>query len=141
MVPCSYFCFSSHRLLLFLRHEGLGDFYPAPEERFIVDLLTYTLLFLLGFVLLSSFLTELSYLLGGMFPDIGTELAKRLKYVGILPCKGRLKGPRKDFEPDFDLSSSPSVEMEIPTLPEAFNNRASAVKGKENGEVNTVDTM
>lgn len=128
--------------VLFLHDIGLGDFYPAPEEMFIVDLLVYTLLFLLGFVLLSSFLTELSYLLGGLFPDTGTELAKRLKFVGILPCKGRLHGPRKDFESDMDFSSSSVFEPEIPALPTApFKNGLSADKGKENGELNTVETM
>jgi hypothetical protein len=117
MCPDPYFCTSSHRLLMCCFCDiGLGDFYIAPEEMFIGDLLVYTLLFLFGFVLLSSFLTELAYLLGGLFPDISTELAKRLKFVGILPCEGRLKGPRQSSVPDFALSNS--VEPEIPVLPE-----------------------
>ena len=116
--------------VLFLHGIGLGDFYPAPEVMFPSDLLVYTLLFLFGFVLLSSFLTEISYILGGIFPDLGSELAKRLKFVGILPCKGRLHGPRDDAYSDMDLSNSHAVEPEIPKLPEAANINSS-IAGKE----------
>jgi hypothetical protein len=127
--------------VLCLHDIGLGDLYPAPEVMFNADLLVYTLLFLLGFVLLSSFLTELVNLLSGIFPDIGTELGKRLKYVGILPCKGRLKGPRKDFD-SLDYSNSSLVEPEVPRVREApLNNGASAYKHKETFELSTVETM
>ena len=64
---------------------GLGDFYPTPALIFTSDLLMLTPGFLIGFVLLSSFLAELGNLLAQFRPDMSEELFKRLQYVGILP--------------------------------------------------------
>jgi len=72
---------------------GLGDFYPAPEVIFVTDLLAFSLSFLFGFVLLSTFLSELAQLFGQYFPDLSEELSYRLKYVGF--CRSGKKGWRK----------------------------------------------
>lgn len=78
---------------------GLGDFYPAPALIFTSDLLILTPGFLFGFVLLSTFLSELGQLLAQFSPDMSEELAKRLQYVGILPrflrCCLNLYGTRE----------------------------------------------
>ncbi|CAB9525393.1 expressed unknown protein [Seminavis robusta] len=105
---------------------GLGDFYPTPEVMFTSDILIFSLSFLLGFVLLSAFLTEMALSMGYFFPDLGEELAKRLKYVGISPFEGCLHGPRSDFDEaerpeDSPLSCQGSMlgkEPEVPALPE-----------------------
>ncbi|CAB9499763.1 Ion channel [Seminavis robusta] len=103
---------------------GLGDFYPNPEVMFISDLLFFSLSFLFGFVLISAFLTEMTLVYYS--PDLSEELAKRLKYVGVLPCKGWLHGQRSDFDEsrtheDADQLSNqgtPAKEPDIPGLPE-----------------------
>lgn len=78
---------------------GLGDFYPEPAVMFTNDLLILSLGFLIGFVLLSTFFTELGNLVGQNSPDMTNELAKRLQFVGILPrfcrCCLNLYGTRE----------------------------------------------
>ncbi|CAB9514665.1 expressed unknown protein [Seminavis robusta] len=60
---------------------GLGDFYVAPEILFASDLLGLWATFLIGFVFLSSCLTELSQLLGKNMPDLAGDLQRQLKYA------------------------------------------------------------
>jgi len=60
---------------------GFGDYYLQPEGLFISDLLGLWINFLIGFVLLSSFLTELSQLLGSVVPDVSAYLQRKLKYA------------------------------------------------------------
>ena len=74
---------------------GLGDFYQTPEVLFINDLLYYSLSYLFGFVLLSTFLTELGNLLALYVPDLSVELEKRLQHVGLIPIPGVLHGARR----------------------------------------------
>ena len=57
---------------------GLGDFFLQPEVIFVNDLLTFTLMFLTGFVFLATFLGKLQDLLIDYFPDHGSKLRKRL---------------------------------------------------------------
>ena len=57
---------------------GLGDFFLQPEVIFVDDLLTFTLMFLTGFVFLSTFLGKLHDLASAHFPDHGSKLRKRL---------------------------------------------------------------
>lgn len=57
---------------------GLGDFFLQPEVIFVDDLLTFTLMFLTGFVFMSTFLGKLLDLVRDYFPDHGTTLRKRL---------------------------------------------------------------
>lgn len=71
---------------------GLGDYHIPSEVLFSGDLVAYSLSYLFGFVLLSAFLTELSELVAENTPDVGKELAKRLKYVGV--SKFFLEGKR-----------------------------------------------
>lgn len=60
---------------------GFGDYYLRPEGLFVTDLLVLWIIFLIGFVLLSSFLTELSNLLGSLLPNLGEDLQHKLKYA------------------------------------------------------------
>ena len=60
---------------------GFGDFYLPPEGLFVGDLVGLWANFLIGFVFLSAFLTELSQLLGSVAPDLSGELQKNLKYA------------------------------------------------------------
>jgi hypothetical protein len=58
---------------------GLGDFYPSPEVLFFNDLLAFSFIFLIGFVLLSAFLGQFGAWIGEYFPDVGGKLTKKLK--------------------------------------------------------------
>jgi Ion channel len=73
---------------------GLGDYYLTPEVIYTVDLLYFSLSYLFGFVLLSTFLTELGNALAQYVPDVSEELGKRLQYVGPIPYL--LDGARLD---------------------------------------------
>lgn len=58
---------------------GLGDFYLSPEVIFLNDLLVFSFTFLMGFVLLSTFLGQFGGWIGEYFPDVGGRLTKKLK--------------------------------------------------------------
>lgn len=60
---------------------GFGDYYMQPEGLFVSDLLGLWGNFLVGFVLLSAFLTEISLLLGGWVPNLSDDLQQNLKYA------------------------------------------------------------
>lgn len=84
---------------------GLGDYFQTPEVLFINDLVQFSLSYLFGFVLLSTFLTELGNLLGQYIPDVGSELGKRLAHVGVAPVGGVLDGSRQPLDSAFDSES------------------------------------
>ena len=64
---------------------GLGDLFLQPEMIFLEDLFAFSLLFLTGFVLLSTFLSEFADLLGGMFPHAGEKLKERVRKTSPSP--------------------------------------------------------
>ena len=76
---------------------GFGDFYLYPEGLFISDLLGFWANFLVGFVFLSSFLTELSQLFSSVFPSLGDNLQRKLKYAydHKVPEDLHLRGSRR----------------------------------------------
>lgn len=57
---------------------GLGDFYLQPSVIFVDDLLIFTLMFLTGFVFLSTFLEKLRNLASAHCPDYAATLRQRL---------------------------------------------------------------
>jgi len=66
---------------------GLGDFYLDPEGIFLIDVLNYSLQFLVGFVLLSSFLGKFGGMLNGCAPNIGDRLPDSLANSYIFMCR------------------------------------------------------
>jgi len=86
---------------------GFGDFYLQPEGLFVSDLLGFWGTFLLGFVLLSSFLTELSNMLGSRIPNLGDHLRKQLKYAyGEGEAPEELHFGKQAVDDDMDASAS-----------------------------------
>jgi hypothetical protein len=63
---------------------GLGDFFLQPEVIFIPDLFRFSLLFLTGFVFLSTFLGLFGDLIGGFFPNAGEKLKERVSKAKIV---------------------------------------------------------
>jgi len=67
---------------------GLGDYYLEHGVIIGHDLLVWPLLFLFGFVLLSSFLTKIAEFLASFFPSDRPSFADRLAdaNVPLFPC-------------------------------------------------------
>lgn len=70
---------------------GLGDYYLEHGVIIGYDLLVWPLLFLFGFVLLSSFLTKVAEFLASFFPSDKPSFAERLAdaNVPLFPCLKR----------------------------------------------------
>ena len=65
---------------------GLGDYYLQPEVIFASDVLSFSLMYLIGFVLLSSFFSKFGELMTGLAPNLGTELPDNLTRTHFLWC-------------------------------------------------------
>jgi hypothetical protein len=63
---------------------GLGDFFLPPEQIFLPDLFRFSVLFLIGFVFLSTLLGLLGELIGGFIPNAGEKLKERVSKANIL---------------------------------------------------------
>ena len=76
---------------------GFGDYFLQPEGLFVSDLLGLWANFLVGFVFLSSFLTELSELFGSAVPSLSDNLQRKLKYAydHKVPDDLHLRGNRR----------------------------------------------
>lgn len=76
---------------------GFGDYFLQPEGLFVSDLLGLWANFLVGFVFLSAFLTELSQLFGSAFPSVSDNLQRKLKYAydHKVPDDLHLRGTRR----------------------------------------------
>lgn len=111
---------------------GLGDFYPVPEVIFISDLLIYSLTYLFGFVLLSTFLTELGNLLALYIPDISAELGKRLEHVGLIPIPGALDGSRKKHDSELQTDSAQDSALMSSKMQRAEQENSNSINGEEN---------
>jgi hypothetical protein len=57
---------------------GLGDFFLQPEVIFLPDVVNFSLLFLTGFVFISTFLDKLIALFGRYFPNVSEDLKARV---------------------------------------------------------------
>jgi len=66
---------------------GLGDFSIGTESFFLVDLLAWTMSFLTGFTLLSTFLGQIADLTNNIFPDSGNHLKERLLNTNVVGKK------------------------------------------------------
>jgi hypothetical protein len=73
---------------------GLGDFFLEPEIIFSGDVFSFSLLFLTGFVFISTFLTKFAEVLGFMFSDPGEMLKKRVTKTS--PTSMQMVGSEKD---------------------------------------------
>jgi hypothetical protein len=63
---------------------GLGDFFLQPEVMFLRDVFRFSLLFLTGFVFLSTFLGKFGDLLGDTFRDSTGTLKERVRKAHFL---------------------------------------------------------
>jgi len=92
---------------------GLGDYFLQPEVMFASDALTFSILFLIGFVLLSTFLKKLGDLLFAMLPKRQNSLKTRLKESNLIfwsrwPCFDT----QEEKETGGDDGSSQQVQQE-----------------------------
>ena len=65
---------------------GLGDYYLQPELIFASDTLKYSVLFLIGFVFLSTFFGKIAELLNLLLPKKHNSLPARLAATRVLAC-------------------------------------------------------
>jgi hypothetical protein len=73
---------------------GLGDFFLQPEIIFLDDVLRFSMLFLTGFVFISTFLGKFAEVLGFMFSDPGETLKTRVTKTS--PTSMQMAGSEKD---------------------------------------------
>jgi len=66
---------------------GLGDFSIGTESFFLSDLFSWTMSFLTGFTLLSTFLGQIVDLTNSIFPDSGNHLKERLLNTNVVGKK------------------------------------------------------
>ena len=67
---------------------GLGDYYLKPEVMFASDTLNFSLLFLVGFIFLSTFFSKIMEAIGSLVPCSDSGLKVRLKATPIFACWG-----------------------------------------------------
>ncbi|KAL3907376.1 MAG: hypothetical protein SGARI_003567 [Bacillariaceae sp.] len=96
---------------------GLGDYYLQPEIVFASDTLKYSVLFLIGFVFLSSFFGKIAATLAFIMPQQHNSLEYRLEKTRVLACwpwgwmpwEARIKKKREEEgleeDDDADLAS------------------------------------
>ena len=65
---------------------GLGDYYLQPEVLFAGDTLKYSVLFMIGFVFLSTFFGKIAEVLSAMIPQKHNSLPSRLAGTRLLAC-------------------------------------------------------
>jgi hypothetical protein len=92
---------------------GLGDFYPQPELIFASDALKLSLIFLVGFVFLSTFFNKIVDFIQSMLPDRENSLEARLKATRFLLCWPKVKGLIEEEEEDTGPVLSPEEQAQI----------------------------
>lgn len=99
---------------------GFGDYYLDHEVIQKRDLIVWPLLFLTGFVLLSSFLNKLSECILGWFPQDGPTLEENLENTDVpcLPTLGKnfLKSKKKRRKAEMLRSAGVSRKVLIAEL-------------------------
>lgn len=65
---------------------GLGDFYLQPELIFASDTMKYSVLYLIGFVFLSTFFGKIAETLAHLLPEKHNSLEARLAGTRVLAC-------------------------------------------------------
>jgi hypothetical protein len=63
---------------------GFGDFFLQPEVIFLPDLFRFSVLFLTGFVFLSTFLGLFGYFIAGCISDASGKLKERISKAKIM---------------------------------------------------------
>ena len=106
---------------------GLGDYYLQPELVFTSDALKYSVLFMIGFVFLSTFLNKLAEAIAWMLPQKHNSLEARLKATRVIACwkEGLLPW---EASPEKDHSESPLKPDELPPGIESPTKRIQELK-------------
>mmetsp|Transcript_17955 Transcript_17955/g.31472 ORF Transcript_17955/g.31472 Transcript_17955/m.31472 type:complete len:676 (-) Transcript_17955:6-2033(-) len=81
---------------------GLGDFYLQPEIVFASDTLKYSVLYMIGFVLLSTFFGKIAETLSYLQPTQHNSLEARLANTRVLACWPRGFMPWESDEDETD---------------------------------------
>mmetsp|Transcript_17193 Transcript_17193/g.49298 ORF Transcript_17193/g.49298 Transcript_17193/m.49298 type:complete len:645 (+) Transcript_17193:33-1967(+) len=121
---------------------GLGDYYLDHEVIQKRDLVAWPLLFLTGFVLLSSFLNKLSEWMMGWFPQNGPTLEENLENTDV-PCfpkleKNFLKSKKKKRKAEMLRSAGVSRKVLIAELDD-IEDEVEEMYGEEEGASSSND--
>jgi len=92
---------------------GLGDFYPQPEMVFASDALKLSLIFLVGFVFLSTFFNKIVEFIQSLLPARENSLEARLKATRFLLCWPKVKGLIVEEEEDTGPHLSPEEQAQV----------------------------
>jgi hypothetical protein len=90
---------------------GLGDFFLQPEIMFLRDVFRFSVLFLTGFVFLSTFLGKFGDLLGHTFSDSGGTLKERVRKAHLLSMQ-----PDDDDDDDDESEEGDNDRTNVETL-------------------------
>jgi len=108
---------------------GLGDFSIAPECFFLSDLFAWTLSFLMGFTLISTFLGQVADLANSLFPDSGMKLKERLLNTTLVGRKEVMY--KKENEKGIEKLEK-LVEIMDEDDKELLNQRVTRIRVKKN---------
>ena len=92
---------------------GFGDYYLQPEGLFISDLLGLWGNFLMGFILLSAFLNELSQMLVGHIPNLVDDLQQNLKYADDVSARQQGSHRRREAREQDEARPTPGFSHPI----------------------------
>jgi hypothetical protein len=114
---------------------GLGDFYLQPEVTFASDVLQFSLMFLVGFVFLASFLGKISEGIASLAPNLGGRLPARLAATNFCVCKPSDFGVHATKHEKEEKEKAEAGEKRIKTLQELLDAEADTERNSQSFQV------
>jgi hypothetical protein len=114
---------------------GLGDFYLQPEVTFASDVLQFSLMFLVGFVFLASFLNKISEGIASLAPNLGGRLPARLAATNFCICKPSDFGVHATKHEEDEKEKAQAGERRIKTLQKLLDEEAETERDSQSFQV------